>query len=338
MFEINIFMKKSFFLYFNPSTDPAYNLALEELLTLNGTGSCFMLWRNGPSVIIGRNQNTAAEINADAVREKKIKIVRRITGGGAVYHDLGNINFSYISPSAEWTPESPARFTLPIITFLRSIGIDAEFSGRNDILADGLKISGCARSVLKNRTLFHGTLLFDADLSVLAEVLNPDPLKISSKGIKSVRARVGNIRTMFSRPVTPDEFLEMLRKGIASFFGVEESELPEDLTREAESLAATRYRSWDWNYGTNLKYSFSNAVRFPGGTLRAGMNIRENRIADLRFTGDFFGSHPVEGLEKHLNGHLPKREDLLQVLSDFPLNDYISGASPELIAGLLSLE
>lgn len=338
MLENNIFMKKKFFLYFDPSLDPAFNLALEELLTLNSTGSCFMLWRNGPSVIIGRNQNTSAEINAEAVREKKIQIVRRITGGGAVYHDEGNINFSYISPSAEWTADSPAEFTRPVITMLRGLGIHAEFSGRNDILADGLKISGCARSVLGKRTLFHGTLLFDADLSVLAEVLNPDPLKISSKGIKSVRARVGNIRSMLSSPMTADEFLETLRRGAESYFGVKESEFPAGLTEEAGKLAASRYRSWNWNYGTNLSYSFSKAVRFSGGTLRAGMNIRENRIADLRFTGDFFGSHPVDALESHLNGLPPRAEEICRALSGFPLDDFIAGASPELIAALLSLE
>ena len=181
-------------LLINPSVDPAYNLALEEIIASDYPFEAVMLWRNEPSIIIGRNQNTEAEINAAAVRERGINVVRRITGGGAVYHDLGNINYTIAANDRQLDNEAFARNAQIIIDVLHKMGVPAEFHGRNDILVDGRKVSGSAKSVLSNRTLFHGTLLFDADLSVLSQVLTPDEEKIKAKGIKSVRSRVANLK------------------------------------------------------------------------------------------------------------------------------------------------
>ena len=168
-------------LLINNSVDPAFNLALEELIASGFPDEAVMLWRNAPSIIVGRNQNTEAEINAGEVRRRNIKVVRRITGGGAVYHDLGNINYTIAANDRQLDSEAFARNAGIIIEALHRFNIPAEFKGRNDILVDGRKISGSAQSVFTNRTLFHGTLLFDTDLSVLSSVLTPDEEKIRAK-------------------------------------------------------------------------------------------------------------------------------------------------------------
>lgn len=326
----------------NESTDPAFNLALEELLFSVSEDEHFLLWRNAPSIIVGKHQNTAAEIHAPGVAKRKLPVVRRITGGGAVYHDLGNINFSFILRSAEWTTgQSAENLLAPILSFLRDQGLKSvRFTGRNDIVADGLKISGCARSILRGRTLFHGTLLFHTDLGVLAEVLNPDREKIRSKGIRSVRARVGNIRELMDSPCSTDEFLERITSGLLRRFGKsgQKDPLPPHLSLEekAEVLAETKYRSWEWNYGTPLAYDFENSGRFPGGSVKVSMNIAENRIHDLHFSGDFFTTLPIDALRSLLIGLPPRKSSILAALKSIPLEQYIDGISPEDLASLLS--
>ena len=189
------------------STDASFNLALEELLTSFFSEEIIMLWRNRNAVIVGRNQNTAAEIDPGFVRENDIQVIRRMTGGGAVYHDLGNINYTIVANERQLDPEAFARNASPVLEVLKKLGLPAEFSGRNDIQIDGKKISGSAKTVLNDRTLFHGTLLFSADLSMLGKVLTPDPEKIQAKGIKSVRSRVANIRDFL-----PEMELESLKR------------------------------------------------------------------------------------------------------------------------------
>lgn len=326
------------FLHYNASVDPTYNLALEELLTADSTDEHFMLWRNGPSIIVGKHQNTAAEINTEAVRTRDIRVVRRITGGGAVYHDFGNLNFSVVAASREWAAESPYRYTAPVVAALRDLGVPAVFSGRNDILANGYKISGCARSVLKDRTLFHGTLLFNTDLSVLGEVLNPDLEKIRSKGIKSVRARVGNLADMLPERLTMMEFIAQLRDGLKKSLDIAEfSPLPPALEAKAERLAEEKYRTWEWNYGSLLAYDYENSARFEGGMVKASINVEGNRIRELRFSGDFFGSRPVEELTECLTGVEPRRSAVLTALAGVELGEYIYGVTAEELAGLLAL-
>lgn len=327
--------------HLNRKTDPAFNLALEELLFTASEEEHFLLWRNSPSIIVGRHQNTAAEISTESVERRKLPVIRRITGGGAVYHDLGNINFSFILRSHTWTEDSAQRLLSPILSFLRGQGLNSVlFSGRNDITADGRKISGCARCLLRGRTLFHGTLLFHTDLTVLAEVLNPDREKIHAKGIRSVRARVENIRSLMHSPCGTEEFLERIVSGLLPQFGegvrIPHS-LPDSLLEEAELLAEKKYRSWEWNYGTPLAYDFENSGRFPGGSVKVSMNIAENRIRDLRFSGDFFTTLPLDGLCKALEGLPPRKEVLLEVLKTIPLESYIAGVGAEDLASLLSL-
>ncbi len=321
--------------------DPALNLAVEEILTREADAPVFLLWRNEPSIIIGRNQNTAAEIDGDFVAARGIHVVRRITGGGAVYHDLGNVNYSWIEPGREWGPESAGRFTAPVVAALRHLGIDAVFEGRNDILVAGCKVSGCARGVLKDQTLFHGTLLFDSDLAILGQALRPDPEKIRAKGIASVRARVTNLREHLPpehAALSVDGFLRHLQCDIARFFHEADFAAPDaQLLRRADLLAAEKYRTWEWNYGSSADYAVRKRLRFAKGMIQAEFNVVDNRIAELRFTGDFFGILPAAELADALRGCEPRMEKLLARLDGLDVEAYVSGLAGREMAELLTV-
>lgn len=323
--------------YFNHNQDAAWNLALEELLWLGGYHA-FMLWQNAPSVIVGRHQNTLQEVNGRMVRDRGIAVVRRVTGGGAVYHDLGNINFSLIAPSRPWTPDFAAQCLDPMLTALANLGVkDCRISGRNDILCGGVKISGCARSIHKNRMLFHGTLLYNADLSVLGEVLTPDADKVRTKGITSVRSRVGNLRS-FLGPDAPDtpEFLRMLTAEIARILHVPGVlPLPGELLAQANRLAEQKYRTREWNYMTSFPCNAVRKKQFPSGWVTAEMQIYRDRLEAVRFTGDFFAEQPVAELESCLAGTVPEYGILLAKLRQLKAGEYISGVSAEELADLL---
>ena len=318
------------------SVDAAFNLALEELLFLDGGEDVFMLWRNAPSIIIGRHQDMAAEIDAEAVRRLAIPVVRRITGGGAVYHDLGNINFSLTGPAGSWTPEAAERCTAPILAALRALGFDCARSGRNDLLCGGVKISGTARTVQKNRMLFHGTILYDADLSVLARVLTPDPEKMRSRGVASVRARVGDLRAM-AGPDAPDAdaFLDALAAQIAAMPDMSPAPIPAELLAKAETLAKRKYRTAAWNAGTPFAGGVRRKRRFAAGTVAAETRFADGRIAEVRFTGDFFAERPVAELEAGLAGTPAEFEAVLARLRALAAETCIAGIGAEDLAELV---
>jgi len=316
-------------LFINDRLDAAYNLALEETMTREHERDFLMLWRNANAVIVGRNQNTAAEIDAEKIKQYRTAVVRRSTGGGAVYHDVGNVNYSIAVSGRHVDRDSFADYARPVVSALRAMGADAVFSGRNDILVDGCKVSGSARAVLGKRTLFHGTLLFDCDMTILQEVLIPDPEKIRSKGIKSVRARVMNLSELFPG-MTTEEFIEKFSAALRSeVSGCVLAPLPEKMCAAAEALAQSKYRTWGWNYGTNLEYSFSKSLRFPSGRVGVDFNIRNNVIRDLRFSGDFFGLYPAEELAALIDGTSLDPERLRPRLAELDIGRWISGLTPD---------
>ncbi len=312
-------------IFLSPFTNPSLNLALEEYIFDNFTnGDVVMLWRNERSVIIGKNQNAYAEIDLDFVEKNKIPVVRRITGGGAVFHDLGNINFTFISDYKEGDFGAYALFAKPICDFLKTLNLSASVSGRNDITANGYKISGNAQTVRKNRILQHGTLLYSADLKELSGALKPRPIKLSGKGISSVRSRVENIKTLSSCTLSAEEFLNKLYNFFLSKKDLEEIHLSEERICAVKSLSAERYETFEWNFGFSPAFSLVKEKRFTFGTLEAHLDIKDAKIADIRIFGDFFGILPIGELEKKLVGTQFTPSAVSECLKDFPLSDYIS--------------
>ena len=320
--------------FVNTSHDPAFNLALEEELATGFGGEFFMLWRNGPSIIVGRNQNTAAEIDSAAVRKLGIPVVRRITGGGAVYHDLGNLNYTIARDGRKLESASFAECAGVVVAALNKMGIPAEFSGRNDILVSGRKVSGSAKSVLRERTLFHGTMLFDVDMSVLGRVLKPDETKIRSKGVKSVRSRVMNLRELFPQ-WSMEDFLHVFQQVLMEALGIAAAQPPPpEFISRAEKLADERYRATEWNYGSAYPYDFNRRARFSGGSVELSARIRENRIAELTLHGDFFGDAPAEELTRLLTGTVFRPEAVAERLAAVDLDRFMHGISASELASL----
>jgi lipoate---protein ligase len=308
--------------------DPALNLALEEYVLRNAQTDedLLLFYINAPSIIIGRHQNTLEEINRDYVEQHGIYVVRRLSGGGAVYHDLGNLNFSFITNSGPENFRNFKKFTEPVILALQQLGVPAELSGRNDILADGRKVSGNAQYVSKNRMVSHGTLLFDSDLSHVSDALNVSSGKITSKGIKSVRSRVANISEFLPRPMPIENFRAYL---LSQYFeGIPET--PTLLLNDADwaavqRLAAERYRSWDWTYGHSPDFNVEKRQRFPGGEIDARLDIQRGVIQSVKFYGDFFAEGEPGELENLLTGVRYTRDDISRALLDVTIDYYFSG-------------
>ena len=323
-------------IYHTTHTDPYFNLAAEQyLMDRHPTDPIFMLWRNEASVIIGKNQNAYAELDAEYVREKNIKVVRRLTGGGAVFHDLGNVNFTFILP--EQQAIDFARFTEPVIAALRELGMDAQLSGRNDITVDGMKVSGNAACVYNGCTMHHGTLLFSADLSDLAGALKPNPAKIRSKGIGSVRSRVTNICEHLKTPMTAEVFLAFLEAYVSVRCGASPISFTEEECAEITSLANARYSRWEWNFGMSKAFEAVYTHYFEFGTVEASVTLEQGVIKALSIGGDFFGTRDINELAEALIGIRYDSDSLTSILEaiPMPLSDYILGAAPSEIASLI---
>lgn len=317
------------------SVEPGWNLAFEEYVLKNKRqGDWLILWQNRSAVIVGRNQNALAEIDREFVQEHGISVIRRNTGGGAVYHDLGNLNYSFITDAAVNLTGADNRFTAPVVRALRGLGLDAESSGRNDILVSGHKVSGTAQFRSGERILHHGTLLFDSDPEMIAGSLNPDPTKFQTKSVKSVRSRVGNIRTFLDQDMTMEAFWDYL-KGVLALDGVVPVRLqPEELAQVA-ALRDQKYDTWQWNYGASPKYDSVLRQRFPGGLLEIHLTVKAGRIEGIRIFGDFLALRPVDRLEDALVGCLYRREELTAILAELPLADYLGTVTGEQLVDTL---
>ncbi len=316
--------------------DPTYNLAMEEYLfnlvggsvpamPALGTG-LFILWHNGPSIIVGRHQNTVEEINETFVRQHNLPVVRRLTGGGAVYHDPGNLNFSFLVPVARGQERQFgfAELSAPIVQALQSLGIAAEFSQRNDITVDGKKVSGCARRQTATAVLQHGTLLVDVDRAKLGEALTGDPQKYLSKGIASHKSRVANLREFFTPGTSREECMQAIINALRPI--APPFLLTEEHHAAAMALRASRYATWDWNYGASPPFSERRRHRFSWGMVELCLQVVQGRIEQCRIFGDFFSDAEMTDLEKILTGSLRTQEDLSQRLTNVTLSHYFPSA------------
>ena len=327
----------------NNSNDPFFNHAAEEYLMNNFDEEIFMLWINKPSILIGRNQNTISEINLDYVEENHITVVRRLSGGGTVYNDLGNMNFTFITyrNSLETKVKNGfEKFALPVINALKSLGANAEFTGRNDIVIGGKKFSGNAQYSQKDKLLHHGTLLYNCDMSKLSLALKSKPIKFVDKSVKSVGARVTNIIEHIDEKMDLLEFREYLKNYVIKTHGIETIyEFNEKDLKEIDKIVKNRFETWEWNYGKSPNYRYTNSRKYPSGVVEYHLEVESGQIENISIYGDFFGEKSIKELEEKLIGVKHNINDLEAVLNTININDYIHGLSEkEFIEGLLDIE
>jgi lipoate-protein ligase A len=312
--------------------DPRINLAIEEYalkhLDINETYLLFYI--NEPSIIIGKNQNTIEEINTKYVEDQHIHVVRRLSGGGAVYHDKGNLNFSFITKDDGNSFHNFKKFTEPVVAALKKLGVNAELSGRNDLMAEGRKISGNAQFSTKGRMFSHGTLLFDSEIENVVSALKVKKDKIESKGIKSIRNRVANISEFLEQKVTVEEFREMLLRYI--FEGEEnitEYKLTEKDWEIIHQISKERYQSWDWNYGKSPKFNLQHSHRFPVGQIDVRLEVNKGKIDTCTIYGDFFGVGDVQEVQEKLTGVRYEKASIEHALEDVDIPHYFGNITKE---------
>lgn len=318
--------------------DPRINLAIEEyaLKNLDINETYLLFYINKPSIIIGKNQNTIEEINTEYVEENGITVVRRLSGGGAVYHDLGNLNFSFITKDDGESFHNFKKFTEPVIEALRSLGVQAELSGRNDILVEGRKISGNAQFSTKGRMFSHGTLMLDSEIDHVVSSLKVKKDKIESKGIKSIRSRVANISEFLTEKISIEEFRSLLLEHI---FGgkehIQEYVLTEEDWENIHQISKERYQNWEWNYGKSPKFNLQHSHRFPVGSIDVRLEVDKGMIENCKIYGDFFGVGDVGEIEQKLVGTRYEKTEIDRVLEDVNIKYYFGDITKEEFAGLL---
>ncbi|HHS2650538.1 TPA: lipoate--protein ligase, partial [Streptococcus agalactiae] len=290
----------------------------------------FILWINEPAIIIGRHQNTIQEINKEFIDKNGIHVVRRLSGGGAVYHDLNNLNYTIISNNTQEGAFDFQTFSKPVIDTLAKLGVKAEFTGRNDLEINGQKFAGNAQAYYKGRMMHHGCLLFDVDMSVLGQALKVSKDKIESKGIKSVRARVTNIVDHLSDKITVQEFSDAILAQVKEEYPeMDEYVLSDAELSEIQAMRDNQFATWDWTYGKAPEYTIERGVRYPAGKITTYANVENSTIKSVKIFGDFFGVKPVDDIEKMLEGVRYDYKDVLAALKTVDTSQYFSRMTPE---------
>ena len=299
------------------TTRPDWNLAAEEYLLTHFTNPVFRLWRNAPSVIVGRHQNTWAEVNVSFVQQQHIPVIRRLSGGGAVFHDLGNINYSFMEPKqqGEGSSDTFKRCTMPILEALNHIGVKAYLSGRNDLLIEGKKFSGTAQCMVHGRILLHGTLLYSALLSSLSEALKGPRSKFTKKSVPSAPSPVCNISSYLTESLPVTQFMEYLADYMrTTCSNMELYTYTQDDLNAIESLSITKYRTDAWNWGDEPQFAHQMEVKTSSGTLQLYYDTDSGgTISRIRIFGDYVDGMEQEKFEKQIIGKIISEEKLLEI-------------------------
>jgi lipoate---protein ligase len=317
-------------------TNPYFNIAAEEYVLKAFEQDVFMLWRNDPCIIVGKHQNTLAEINTDYIREKNIPVVRRITGGGTVFHDLGNLNFTFIKNGKEDELVNFRKFTLPIIEVMQLLGVEAKFEGRNDLTINGKKFSGNAEHVHKTRVLHHGTLLFSAQLGDLSKALKADPSKFSDKAVKSVRSRVTNISEHLKTDMDVLQFKDRIQAHISdSHPEMKIIRFSDEDVKEINLLVKNKYDTWAWNFGYSPKYNFIRKIKANGGNIEFNLEVKNGVIEKARIFGDYFSLLETSEIEDMLISHPHEKNAITSLLKDIDIEKYFKNVTrDEFINGM----
>lgn len=311
----------------SPSNDPYFNLALEQYVfdNMSKDNEYFMLWQNDNAVIVGKHQNTIAEINQEYVKEKNISVVRRLSGGGAVYHDLGNLNFTFIVDDTDIKKFDFSKFCNPIVKSLKKLDVEAEINGRNDITIDGKKFSGNSQYTKRKRIMHHGTILYNSNIDVVSSALKVSKDKIESKGVKSVKSRITNVKDYINKDIPIEEFKKLLVEYMFENGDINEYKLTYKDFLEIDAIKKNRYDTWEWNYGTSPRYNILKERRFEGcGKLEVYMDIQGGIIKSCYIHGDYFGNGDSKDIANKIIGCKLKFNEIYEAISDINIGDYFN--------------
>lgn len=319
-------------------TDAYQNIAMDSwlLYNLKPKEPVFTLWQNKKAVIVGQNQNTFGEINQEYVDKEGVQVVRRMSGGGAVYHDLGNICFTFFVPVESSSEVNFKQFVEPMYDALHAIGIDAKITGRNDLEVDGKKVSGNAQRYAGGYLMHHGTLMWDTDVEAMVRSLNVADEKFISKAAKSVRARVGNIKNYAPEGQTLEGFMEALRYYLTNEGKDSELVLTDDQIADIKRWRDERFSTWEWNYGKSPEFDFMNHAKYDGGSIDVKANVKEGKIQDIDFTGDFLGVRDWREIKDKFIGQVFSPEAILKVLESNSDGQYFGGITNDELAVLFT--